>query len=373
MNWYYAKEGQQAGPIDDAELSRLVTSGAIAGSTLVWREGMAQWQPYQEVWTQGMPDWRTGGAAATPPGLATSSPTPTGIQPTQGPACTVCKKAFAGDDLVLIEGQMVCAICKPTLLQRLKEGGFAGTLDNLSPDALAQASQARNRSLNAMECLEKSWAFFKKEPGLALATVIVAYVVMFVGGVIPLLNWLIGFAINGPLMAGMWLVFIRSLRGESMSVGDVFKGFSTAWMPLVLVNFLTTVLVILAFLPGFIPMIFFAITGRLQNNMNPGEVALVAGGVLLFLPAVIYLSLAWIFALPLVIDRNFGAWEAMMTSMRVVNRNLGPLLLLGLLCLACYILGMLALCVGVLVAGPVIMGALAAAYEELLGSGVNRR
>lgn len=373
MNWYYAKEGQQAGPIDDAELSRLVSLKAIVGSTLVWREGMAQWQPYQDVWTQGMPDWRASAPSEAPPSLSAQAPATSGGPAASGPRCTVCKIAFTDDDLVIIEGQKVCAICKPTLLQRMKEGGFTGTFDDLSPDALVQASQARNRSLNAMECLERSWNFFKKEPGLALATVIVAYVVMFVGGVIPLLNWIIGFAINGPLLAGMWLVFIRSLRGETMSVGDVFKGFSTAWMPLVLVNFLTTVLVLLAFLPGFIPMIFFGITGRLQNNMNPGEIALVVGGVALFLPVVIYLSVAWIFALPLVIDRNYGAWEAMTTSMRVVNRNLWSLLLLGLLCMACYILGMLALCIGVLVAGPVIMGALAAAYEELLGSGVNRR
>ncbi len=371
MNWYYAKEGQQAGPIDDAELSRLVSLKAIVGSTLVWREGMAQWQPYQEVWTEGMPDWRASTPSATPPGL-TQAPEAAGVPPASSPSCTVCKIAFTEEDLVVIEGQKVCAICKPTLLQRLKEGGFAGAFDTLSPDALVQASLARNRSLNAMDCLNQGWAFFRKEPALALATVIVAYVVMFVGGMIPLLNWIIGLAINGPLMAGMWLVFVRSLRGEPMSVGDVFKGFSTAWLPLVLVNLLTTVLVILAIIPGLIPMIYFAIIGRLPN-LNPGEVAVVVCGILLFLPAVIYLSLAWIFAFPLVIDRNFGAWEAMSTSMRVVNRNLGPLLLLGVLCLACYLLGMLALCVGILVAGPVIMGALAAAYEELLGSGVNRR
>src|SRR6185295_5274568 len=49
MNWFYADAGQQAGPIPDAELARLVSAGKITGDTLVWREGMANWQPYWDI------------------------------------------------------------------------------------------------------------------------------------------------------------------------------------------------------------------------------------------------------------------------------------------------------------------------------------
>lgn len=45
MQWYYANAGTQAGPIDDAELDRLVGQGLVRGDTLVWREGMPAWQP----------------------------------------------------------------------------------------------------------------------------------------------------------------------------------------------------------------------------------------------------------------------------------------------------------------------------------------
>jgi uncharacterized RDD family membrane protein YckC len=46
MNWYYAKEGQQTGPVDEAALNDLVRTGVIREDTLVWREGMPSWQPY---------------------------------------------------------------------------------------------------------------------------------------------------------------------------------------------------------------------------------------------------------------------------------------------------------------------------------------
>lgn len=49
MNWYYAEGTQQRGPVSDAEFQQLVSAGKITDATLVWREGMAEWQPYGQV------------------------------------------------------------------------------------------------------------------------------------------------------------------------------------------------------------------------------------------------------------------------------------------------------------------------------------
>src|SRR5437899_225554 len=46
MNWYYVEAGQQVGPLAEAEFLNLVTTGKIQPSTLVWHEGLANWQPY---------------------------------------------------------------------------------------------------------------------------------------------------------------------------------------------------------------------------------------------------------------------------------------------------------------------------------------
>lgn len=47
--WYYTLEGQTYGPISEGDLDSRVGSGSIPSSTLVWRDGMAAWQPYVEV------------------------------------------------------------------------------------------------------------------------------------------------------------------------------------------------------------------------------------------------------------------------------------------------------------------------------------
>ncbi len=49
MNWHYAINGQQLGPIDAAALSQKVADGIITLDTLVWREGMADWRPWREL------------------------------------------------------------------------------------------------------------------------------------------------------------------------------------------------------------------------------------------------------------------------------------------------------------------------------------
>ena len=70
MQWYYANAGAQAGPIDEAELDRLVGQGLVRGDTLVWREGMPAWQPLGVV--RGWPNTPPLNAnpAYTPPASA---------------------------------------------------------------------------------------------------------------------------------------------------------------------------------------------------------------------------------------------------------------------------------------------------------------
>lgn len=49
MNWHYAHNGQQQGPVSDAELAQLFESGTLKADSLVWAEGMADWKPISEV------------------------------------------------------------------------------------------------------------------------------------------------------------------------------------------------------------------------------------------------------------------------------------------------------------------------------------
>ena len=104
MNWYYAVGGQQQGPVTTEALQALAASGQINDATLVWHEGMSGWEPY---------------ANHKAPGGSTGTVT-----------CSQCGGAFSSENVIQFEGRNVCAGCKPTLVQGLREGvSMPGTME----------------------------------------------------------------------------------------------------------------------------------------------------------------------------------------------------------------------------------------------------
>ena len=53
MDWYYVDNGRRIGPVDDATFETLVRAGAVRPATLIWRDGMADWQPYSSARPEG--------------------------------------------------------------------------------------------------------------------------------------------------------------------------------------------------------------------------------------------------------------------------------------------------------------------------------
>ena len=47
--YYVALNGEQVGPLGDAELTRLVSSRQVTPDTLAWMPGMPDWKPVQEI------------------------------------------------------------------------------------------------------------------------------------------------------------------------------------------------------------------------------------------------------------------------------------------------------------------------------------
>jgi len=48
-DWYYLKDGEQKGPLDDEALLDAVGNGTVAHTDLIWCEGMGDWQPAAEL------------------------------------------------------------------------------------------------------------------------------------------------------------------------------------------------------------------------------------------------------------------------------------------------------------------------------------
>jgi hypothetical protein len=120
MDWFYAENGQQAGPVSEADLDNLQRSGRIAGSTLVWRAGMTDWQPLEKVRPSANP--------GVPPAVSPAGIPPViGIPPAGAAVCAECRREFPQSEMIFLNRSWVCANCKPIFVQRLKEGaGPAG-------------------------------------------------------------------------------------------------------------------------------------------------------------------------------------------------------------------------------------------------------
>jgi uncharacterized RDD family membrane protein YckC len=108
MKWYYADAGRQVGPVEDAQLDELARSGAVRDDTLVWREGMANWQPHSAV-----------------RGPAKPVPIPAAAVPIAAETrfCSECGRPFPAQEMVTIGAATICAQCKPLYMQRVREGG----------------------------------------------------------------------------------------------------------------------------------------------------------------------------------------------------------------------------------------------------------
>lgn len=96
----------------DEQLRQLFQAGKITADTLVWREGQAGWLPYQQAVPQ----------MASPPPPVTPAPNPASSRNRAEGICAECGQYFPPDELVTINHTLVCARCKPVLLQRLAEG-----------------------------------------------------------------------------------------------------------------------------------------------------------------------------------------------------------------------------------------------------------
>jgi hypothetical protein len=68
-SWFYASEGQQHGPYPEAQLRDLIARGAVQSDTLVWSEGMTNWQKAGDI-----PGLMAGNS--NPPSLSQSGPPP---------------------------------------------------------------------------------------------------------------------------------------------------------------------------------------------------------------------------------------------------------------------------------------------------------
>ncbi len=95
MEWYYASNGQQQGPVSQEQLIELFKKGEVKTSDLVWNESMTDWVAFGNV------------PALNQSGAAPSGAVPSQVPPDQGPIPAAAGGAAAASTGTQVVGSSV--------------------------------------------------------------------------------------------------------------------------------------------------------------------------------------------------------------------------------------------------------------------------
>ena len=182
------------------------------------------------------------------------------------------------------------------------------------------------------EWLKKGWELFKKDAGLSIVFAVIAVVAYVAAGF--LIPFGIGsMVISVPLSAGFIIIALMLSRNQQSEFVHYFWGFRHL-VPLLFFTIVSTTFI-------FIGLLFLVIPG-------------------------IYLTVAYLFAPYLIVDKNLDFWPAMELSRKKVNRHWFGIAAFCVVLLFINALACIALFIGLFITLPVSLYALAAAYEDII-------
>jgi hypothetical protein len=311
-----------------------------------------------------------------------------------------------------LNGQSLAKVPGDAAFQPLEKfpefaGAFAskpGSPDT-PPPALGGSTSwlERDYELDIGGCVSRGWKLFQENMGTLLGASVVLFIIGAVGIVIinsvlmvlvpkaalasPVLRQFFNIALQAgialilaPLFGGLYYIFIQRIRGLPAGVGDVFIGFQKMFSQLFLGNFVVSFFIGLCMVPFNIVQLAKVepILDKLRNTPTPADLQNIMPqlwtAIFSTLPVLIicmipvtYLTVNWLFTLPLIVDKQMKFWPAMKTSWKKVHRHwwllLGLVVIVGLLNIA----GVCACCVGLLFTAPIGTAALMFAYETIFG------
>ncbi|TBU96340.1 hypothetical protein [Phytopseudomonas dryadis] len=224
-------------------------------------------------------------------------------------------------------------------------------------DLVPSIEQALSRGYDFSigELISEAWQLTKGTKGIIIGGFLVFYVVLFVasfiiGGVLGLFSalsesvamvilaqiatTLFASALSYPFMAGLNMVGIRRAAGQPFSFNEIFSHFGRT-VPLLITAIVMMLLVYLGFF-------------------------------LLLLPG-IYLAVAYMLAIPLVVERGLSPWQALETSRKALSQHwfkvFGLFLLLGLI----VAISAIPLGIGLIWTIPLFVVAMGVLYRTIFG------
>jgi hypothetical protein len=308
--WYYAKAGQQHGPVTLAELQALLRNGALnPASDLVWNASMTDWL-----------------AAAQVPALSGGAPAPEASYGTQPFAYPLASGAL---------------------------GEIPVGAEPIIPTA----------------CVKRAFDLTVKHIGFMIGITLLYFIISWaIDASLPIADKALGWApgeglpAHPPAGSGAWGSFQHAYVQESMSI------------PMTVLSHAVTVFFMLGFIriglnvvsgkPFGIGMLFGGGKWLLQGIIGYLLYGLMVGvGLILFIVPGVYLMLRFGMFQNAIVDRNLSAIAALRYSSELTTNNRANLFVLFLFAIVIIFAGCAALLVGMLFAYPVMWLSWIVAYR----------
>lgn len=278
-----------------------------------------------------------------------------------------------------------------------------------APAPSFQTTDWRNRDyeLDIGGCIGRGWTLFMNNIGVLLGNTLL-YVVMLIvafgvmGGISGLVTAtlhsemtqtvafqfgrdavtrIICSLVAGPLTGGLFYVFIRTMRGQSPGVPELFIGFQKMFPQLFLGYLVYSFIAVICMAPATIVLLsrmMPLLTQAQHGGIPPSQIhdyfarmwAAYAGTGPIFLICMIptiYFMTNLQFVMPLIIDKEMDFWTAMKASWKMVHKHWFTVFAFAFLVGLIIFAGALLCCVGVFLTFAIAQAAIVYAYETIFG------
>ncbi|TXH04803.1 MAG: DUF4339 domain-containing protein [Nevskiaceae bacterium] len=316
--YFVANNGAQTGPFTIEDIRARCASGEIGRQTLMWREGLAEWQSAERVLHDA------------------------GVR-------------FADD-------------AQPPPLSPV-DAAASGWRFEVPGVALAAG--------RGLQWIGEGWGLFKAAPGLWIVAMLIWFGIQMVMGCVPFLGGLASLLLGPSFMVGL-LAFAHGIaRNGKADLADLFAGFKARLSTLVVLSLLYLLMVLGVIAVGCVALFILAGGAAVFQSADPAQavaalftgdrllVAVLIG--LLMLALLLLVACAYWYAPGLVFYANQTAGSALRQSFIACWRNWLPLLVFGLLAMVITLLGALPFGLGLLVVLPVLMAGSYASFRDIFG------
>lgn len=220
--------------------------------------------------------------------------------------------------------------------------------------------------------ITQGWELFMKNPGIWIVIAIIWFVIAFVLNWIPLIGALVS-SLIGPALAGGMIYGARELdEGRSLEIPHLFQAFSDSsrTVPMLLLGLVPLAVTLIQWVILAAVIGGTAATGAVTGS-GAAAMTVFAGGALvafiLWLVMTFVVGAALLFGIPLVMFGREEPLPAVQSSFQACLGNIGAFVVFVLIMFLLGIVAVIPFGLGFLLLLPVAMGAMYAAYRQVLG------